>query len=254
MKLIHGDCLEVMPQLIDEGVKVDLILTDLPYNETGAKWDNQIDIIQLFTLFKQLITERGVMAFTGTFKFGVKLYNACPELYKYDWIWEKESGSNSQLTSYQPYKIHEQIFIFSKGRASHGKRTPIKYNPQKTKGKPYIQKNGEPTDFYKNNHPPRYVTYNTDGLRHPKSIQKFNRARGKEKTKHTSQKPVKLLEYFIKTYTDEGDTVLDCCMGSGSTGVACQNLHRDFIGIELDEDYFKIAENRILKDYQGKLI
>ena len=166
--------------------------------------------------------------------------NIAPDLYKYEWVWEKDNGTNAPNVNLQPFRVHEYIFIFGKGRVTNGNRTPMKYYPQKTKGKPYKQKSGRMSENWKgglNN----IITDNKDGLRHPKTIQKFNRDRGY----HPTQKPVALLEYLIKTYTNEGETVLDNCMGSGSTGVACINTNRNFIGYELDEKYFEIARKRL---------
>ena len=166
--------------------------------------------------------------------------NIAPDLYKYEWVWEKDNGTNAPNVNLQPFRVHEYIFIFGKGRVTNGNRIPMKYYPQKTEGKPYKQKSGRMSENWKgglNN----IITDNKDGLRHPKTIQKFNRDRGY----HPTQKPVALLEYLIKTYTNEGDIVLDNCMGSGSTGVACVNTNRNFIGYELNEKYFEIAEKRI---------
>lgn len=236
--LRQGDCLEIMKDIPDKSI--DMILCDLPYKETGNKWDKNIDLEKLFNEYRRIIKDDGCIALNGTFKFGVQLYNVAPDLYKYDWIWEKENGTNTPNVNYQPFRVHEFIFIFGKGRVTNGTRIPMKYNPQKTEGKPYKQKSGRMSENWKgglNN----VVTDNRDGLRHPKTIQKFNRDKGF----HSTQKPVALLEYLIKTYTNEGDTVLDNCMGSGSTGVACVNTNRNFIGIELDEKYFDIAKERI---------
>lgn len=133
------------------------------------------------------------------------------------------------------------VFVFGKGRVTNGTRVPMKYNPIKTEGKPYCQKSGKMSDNWKGGLK-NVVTNNESGLRHPKTIQKFVRDKGGF---HPTQKPVKMMEYFIKTYTDEGDVVLDNCMGSGSTGVACVNTNRNFIGIELDEKYYNIAKSRI---------
>ena len=235
-----GDCLELMKDIPDKSI--DMILCDLPYKETGNKWDKNIDLEKLFNEYRRIIKDDGCIALNGTFKFGVQLYNVAPDLYKYDWIWEKENGTNAPNVNYQPFRVHEFIFIFGKGRVTNGTRIPMKYNPQKTEGKPYKQKSGRMSENWKgglNN----VVTDNRDGLRHPKTIQKFNRDKGF----HPTQKPVALLEYLIKTYTNENDIVLDNCMGSGSTGVACVNTNRNFIGIELDEKYFKIAKKRIEK-------
>lgn len=236
--LRQGDCLELMKDIPDKSI--DMILCDLPYKETGNKWDKNIDLEKLFNEYRRIIKDDGCIALNGTFKFGVQLYNIAPDLYKYDWIWEKENGTNAPNVNYQPFRVHEFIFIFGKGRVTNGTRIPMKYNPQKTDGKPYMQKSGRMSENWKgglNN----IITNNKDGLRHPKTIQKFSRDKGF----HPTQKPVALLEYLIKTYTNENDVVLDNCMGSGSTGVACVNTNRNFIGIELDKNYFNIARERI---------
>lgn len=240
IKLYNDDCIKIMKELIESGVKVNFAFADLPYNETGNKWDNKIDHKVMFDLLRELCTDDAAMAFTGTFRFGVDLFNAAPDLYKYDWVWEKDNGTNAPNVNLQPFRIHENIYIFGKGRVTNGKRTPMKYNPQKTQGKPYSQMSGKMSENWKGGLK-NIVTNNESGLRHPKTIQYFCRDRGL----HPTQKPVALMEYLIKTYTNEGDTVLDFTMGSGTTGVAAKNLNRNFIGIELDEKYFNIAKNRI---------
>lgn len=218
-----------------------MIFCDLPYAETGNNWDKSIDLHILFDEYRRIIKYEGCIALTGTFKFGVQLYNIASDLYKYDWVWEKDNGTNAPNVNYQPFRIHEFVFIFGKGRVTNGKRIPMKYFPQKTDGKPYKQKSGRMSDNWKGGLN-QVVTNNVDGKRHPKTIQKFNR--DKEKY-HPTQKPVALMEYLIKTYTNENDIVLDNCMGSGSMGVACMNTNRKFIGFELDEKYFEIAKRRI---------
>lgn len=233
-----GDCLELMKGLPDESI--DMILCDLPYKETGNKWDKGIDLDSLFEQYRRIIKEDGCIALNGTFKFGVQLYNIAPDLYKYEWIWEKDNGTNAPNVNLQPFRIHEFIFIFGKGRVTNGKRIPMKYFPQKTEGRPYKQKSGRMSENWKGGLK-NIVTNNESGLRHPKTIQKFNRDRGF----HPTQKPVEMLKYLIKTYTNEGDLVLDNCMGSGSTGVACKQLNRSFIGYELNKKYYEIAKNRI---------
>ena len=168
-----------------------------------------------------------------------------PHLYKYDWVWEKDNGTNAPNVNHQPFRIHENIYIFGKGRVTNGTRTPMKYFPQKTEGTPYCQKSGRMSENWKGGLK-NVVTNNTDGKRHPKTIQKFCRDKG---GLHPTQKPVALLEYLIRTYTNEGDLVLDNCMGSGSTGVAAAITNRDFIGMELDDKYFAIAQQRILDKF-----
>ena len=241
----QGDCLELMKEIPD--TSIDMILCDLPYQETGNKWDKFVNLEQLFNEYRRIIKDDGCIALNGTFKFGTHLMNIAPDLYKYEWVWEKDNGTNAPNVNLQPFRVHEYIFIFGKGRVTNGNRIPMKYYPQKTKGKPYKQKSGRMSENWKgglNN----IITDNKDGLRHPKTIQKFNRDRGY----HPTQKPVALLEYLIKTYTNEGDTVLDNCMGSGSTGVACINTNRDFIGYELNEEYFNIAQNRLREAWKEK--
>lgn len=237
--LRNGDCLEVMKTIPDESI--DLILCDLPYKETGNKWDKTFSLDIVCKEFERIIKTDGAIVLTGTFKFGVQLFNLMPHLYKYDWVWEKDNGTNAPNVNYQPFRIHENIYVFGKGRVTNGTRQPMKYFPQKTEGKPYCQKSGRMSDNWKGGLK-NVITDNKDGLRHPKTIQKFNRDK---EGYHPTQKPVALLEYLIKTYTNENDLVLDCCMGSGSTGVACMNTNRNFIGIELEEKYFKIAKERI---------
>ena len=241
----QGDCLELMKEIPDKSI--DMILCDLPYQETGNKWDRFVNLEQLFNEYRRIIKDDGCIALNGTFKFGTHLMNIAPDLYKYEWVWEKDNGTNAPNVNLQPFRVHEYIFIFGKGRVTNGNRIPMKYYPQKTKGKPYKQKSGRMSENWKgglNN----IITDNKDGLRHPKTIQKFNRDRGY----HPTQKPVALLEYLIKTYTNEGDTVLDNCMGSGSTGVACINTNRNFIGYELNEEYFNIAQNRLREAWREK--
>ena len=239
-ELFKGDCIEVMQHLVDSGAEVDFAFADLPYNETGNKWDKKIDHKEMFELLKLLCTDSAAMAFTGTFRFGVDLFNAAPDLYKYDWVWEKDNGTNAPNVNYQPFRVHENIYIFGKGRVTNGTRTPMKYNPQKTQGKPYVQMSGKMSENWKGGLK-NVITSNESGLRHPKTIQRFTRDRGL----HPTQKPLALMEYLVKTYTNEGDTVLDFTMGSGTTGVACKRLNRNFIGIEIDEKYFNIAKERI---------
>lgn len=239
IKLYNDDCLNVMKQIPDESI--DMILCDLPYAETGNKWDKMLNLKEVFAQYERIIKEDGAIVLTGTFKFGVTLYNIAPHLYKYDWIWEKDNGTNAPNVNHQPFRIHEMVFVFGKGRVTNGSRTPMKYNPQKTEGTPYCQKSGRISENWKGGLK-NIVTNNESGLRHPKTIQKFIRDKG---GLHPTQKPVAMMEYFIRTYTNEGDVVLDNCMGSGSTGVACKNTNRNFIGIELDKKYFDIASDRI---------
>ena len=246
MKLYNNDCLEIMEDLPSESVQ--LILTDLPYAETGNKWDIKLNLEKYFEESLRIIKPDGTIALNCPMRFAVDLINACPEYYKYEWVWEKDNGSNFVMCNYQPLRTHEFILIFTKARVSYAKSTlPVKYNPQKTKGNPYKQTSNNLDRNWKGATLKNWTTENT-GDRHPRSVQKFTRDKSKI---HPTQKPVALLELLIKSYTDENDVVLDTCMGSGSTGVACINTNRNFIGIELDEEYFKIASQRIGENIFG---
>lgn len=238
--LYNDDCFNILPQIPDESI--NLILCDLPYAETGNSWDKQpINLEELFKQYRRIIKEDGCIALTGTFKFGVQLYNIASDLYKYDWVWEKDNGTNAASVNYQPFRVHEFVFIFGKGRVSPGNRIPMKYHPQKTQGTPYSQTSGRMSTNWHGGLG-SVMTVNEDGKRHPRTVQFFNRDKDGF---HPTQKPVDMLEYFIQTYTDEGDVVLDNCMGSGSTGVAAVKCGRKFIGIEKEKEYFDIAQRRI---------
>ena len=239
IKLYQGDCIELMKSIPDNSI--DMVLCDLPYKETGNKWDRGIDLKAVFDEYRRIIKEDGCIALNGTMKFGFQLYEVASDLYKYEWVWEKDNGTNAPNVNFQPFRIHEYVFIFGKGRVTNGTRTPMNYYPQKTECKPYTQMSGRMSENWKGGLK-NVITDNPTGLRHPKTIQKFTRDKS---GLHPTQKPVAMCEYFIKTYTSEGATVLDNCMGSGSTGVACVNSNRNFIGIELDERYFNIAKERI---------
>ena len=249
MRLIHGEALEELDKLIDEGVKVDAIITDPPYGTTACKWDTIIPLNEMWEMLLNIIKDDGAIVLFGGEPFSSKLRISQLKYYKYDWKWEKPNGANFLTFKYQPARVHEDIMVFGKNAAAYSKNGIMKYNPQMVKGKPYSQISGSQRTQYNNptvRSPIKKIKTENTGKRYPKSIQKFNR----DKTKlHPTQKPVKLLEYLIKTYTNEGDTVLDFTMGSGTTGVACKKLNRDFIGIELAERYYNISKDRI----EGKL-
>ena len=236
--LVNGNCLDVLPQIGDQSV--NLIYTDPPYKETGNKWDNKlVDTVELFKHYERIIKDDGCIAVHCTMKYAIELINAAKHLYKYDWIWEKDNGTNVPNVNQQPFRVHEYILIFGKGRVTHGKRTPMKYFPQKTKGDPYTQKSGRISENWKGGLS-NIVTENT-GDRHPKTVQKHTRERGY----HPTQKPVSLADLIINSYTEEGDVVLDTFMGSGSSGVSAKKNNRNYIGIEINKEYYDIAKRRI---------
>ena len=253
VKLIHGDCLEEMPKLIDEGVKVDLILTDLPYGTTACKWDNVIPFKPMWDNFLNLIKNDSIICLFGNEPFSSRLRLSNIKNYRYDWKWDKLRGYNFQQANYAPMRNYEDIIIFSKKPAIYNKNGSCRYYPIKT-DKHIIHKSGTPTKTETlrdgGNTLLKPLNKEHKGF-FPKSIIQFKKDKNKL---HPTQKPVALLEYLIRTYTHENDLVLDCCMGSGSTGVACRNLNRDFIGIELDPNYYEIATERIMEDTQSRLL
>ena len=230
MTLLQGDCLELMKQVPDKFI--DLILCDLPYGTTKCKWDSVIPFDKLWTQYNRIIKDNGAIVLFGAEPFSSSLRMSNIKNYKYDWVWEKEQGTNQLNAKIQPLRKHENICVFYK-------KQPI-YNPQMEEGTPYIINRNTQTELYNAQKPSN--TVNT-GTRYPTTILKFNREL--KNRFHPTQKPVALLEYLVKTYTNEGDVVLDNCMGSGSTGVACRNTNREFIGMELDEKYYKIACERL---------
>jgi site-specific DNA-methyltransferase (adenine-specific) len=230
--LYKGDCLEVMDELIEQGVKVDAIITDPPYGTTACKWDSVIPFDEMWQRLNKLIKPNGAIVLFGSEPFSSALRMSNIKNYKYDWVWEKEQGANFMLMKYQPYKVHENILVFSN-------KTHF-YNPQKTKGNPYISAKGLSGEAVGN---VKKVQTKNSGDRFPRSVQKFTT--DKSKSKHPTQKPVALMEYLIKTYTNENELVLDFTCGSGSTLVGCLNTNRRGIGIEMDDKYFDIAKKRI---------
>ena len=237
--LIQADCLKILPDLAESSI--DLILCDLPYKETGNSWDNKLlPTPDLFDQYRRILKDGGCIALHATMKFAQELIREGKDLYKYDWVWEKDNGTNFVSAKWQPIRIHEYILIFGKGRVTNGKALPMKYNPQFTKGDPYKQFSGRSSENWKGK-PLRKVLTDNDGFRYPKTIQKFVRDRGL----HPTQKPLTLAEYLVNTYSDPGDVVLDNCMGSGTTGVAAIKNNREFIGIEINKKYFDIAVRRI---------
>lgn len=240
-KLIHGDCITEMKKLIDDDVKVDLILTDLPYGTTQCKWDTIIPFEPMWECITQLTYENTPILLFGQEPFSSHLRLSNLKNYRYDWIWNKKIGTNYLNANKMPLPSHEIIHVFYK-------KLPV-YNPQKR----YVGVKSKTPNTSKLNNKvygklKKRTPYVDDGYRFPLSVIECKTHQGEislSKRVHPSQKPVHLLEYFIKTYSNERDIVLDFTMGSGSTGVACQNTNRDFIGIELDESYFEIAKKRL---------
>ncbi len=245
-KLLHGDCLEQLKKL--EAESVDMVLADLPYGTTACKWDNIIPFEPLWAELHRVCKPNAAMCMFGSEPFSSALRMSNIKRFKYDWIWKKSNPSNVALANKQPMKYHETISIFCYGKIPYFKQMIPRNSPrisqaQKT-GYVFTQAGSEQTALPVFRNPAS--KYSAD-LKNPSSVIEVPslRPNAKEFVKHPTQKPVALLEYLIKTYTEEGQTVLDPTMGSGSTGVACANLNRKFIGIEMDADYFAIAKRRI---------
>lgn len=244
--LRHGDCLELMQDIPDGSI--DLILCDLPYGMVRAcHWDSAIPFEPLWHQYRRIIKSNGVIALFGSQPFTSALIMSNTKMFKYEWIWEKTSSSNFMHSNFQPLKAHESILIFTNGGTAAGSKAPCTYNKQYEKGEPYNRgfvKSGSGT---KDKGFRGAICNNETGDRTPRSVIKFSNPKGKAITIHPTQKPVPLLEYLIKTYTNEGETVLDNCFGSGSTAIAALNTNRKFIGIEKDDKYFEIASKRIME-------
>ena len=231
-KIYNEDCLEGMKRIDDKSI--DMILCDLPYGMTYNKWDTVIPLDRLWKQYKRVIKDNGAIVLTASQPFASELICSNRKLFRYEWIWEKENSTNFLNAKKMPLKKHENILVFYK-------KLPV-YNPQMSKGKPYIDISTESknsSNYAKMKILPPVV--NT-GTRYPISIIKFSR--DKEKL-HPTQKPVALFEYLIRTYTNEGETVLDNCIGSGTTAIACLNTNRNFIGFEKDKEYWEIANERL---------
>ncbi len=235
-KLYNGDCLEIMDKLIEENIKVDMILTDPPYGTTACKWDNIIPFNAMWERLGKLIKDNGAIILFGNEPFTSRLICSNLKGFKYRWDWNKKIPSGMSYARYRPMQQTEDICVFTK----NGEKTV--YIPQMVKREKPIKGGG-----MKDSESAATLGYKALKkeylYKNPTTLIEFDKIRSG--SVHPTQKPVPLLEYLIKTYTSEGEVILDFTMGSGSTGVACMNANRNFIGIELDENYFNIAKNRI---------
>lgn len=240
IKLINGDCLEIMKN-IPRG-KIDMILCDLPYGTTACKWDNVIPFEPLWEQYNRIIKKHGAIVLTASQPFTSALVMSNPKGFKHEWVWDKVRPSGFQVAKYKPMQRHENALVFT----SKGER--VNYFPiMELRDKPvkgHVASSSESSPLKYSDGKTRIYTH-----KNPQSIIVFPKP---NKTIHPTQKPVALLEYLIKTYTSEGELVLDNCMGSGSTGVAAININRKFIGIELEQNYFDIAKNRIIEAIKQK--
>lgn len=236
--LINDECLTIMEDMVRKGIQVDMIVCDLPYGHTRNKWDSVIPLDLLWPLYLELIKEDGVIALFGQGEFTAKLMTSQPNLWRYNLIWDKVLPTGFLNANRMPLRVHEDILIFYKA-------TPT-YNPQKTPGLASHSK-GKGKVYQNHNYGDHQFVDNTEELgnmKHPKSILSFQKPHPST-TLHPTQKSIELCEWLIKSYTSPGETILDNCMGVGTTGIAAMNTGRDFIGIEIDEKYFNIAKSRI---------
>ena len=234
--IYNEDCLEGMKRIPDKSV--DMILCDLPYGTTACKWDTIIPFEPLWVQYERIIKDNGAIVLFGTEPFSSLLRTSNIKRYRYDLIWEKSRFTNFLFVKKQFGKVHENISVFYKKQPT--------YNPQMEAGEPYKRKGtGKPKTKELMVNPATDNGKVSDGLRYPKSILKF--PFHNVGNVHPTQKPSDLFEYLIQTYTNENETVLDNCMGSGTTAIACLNTNRNFIGFELDETYFNIANERITR-------
>lgn len=242
-KIIHGDCLEKMKSIANNSI--DFICADLPYGSTANNWDNVLPNELLWEEYKRIIKPDGAIALFGTGLFAYKLALSNEKMYKYDIIWHKSKSGSSFTAKYRPVNKHENILIFGNGR--------VKYNPQLEEGEPYYRKRKPNKGDKPNNHKLGVVseseTKNT-GFRYPSTVQFFQQKWRRQDQLHPTQKPIPLLRWLIRSYSNEGDVVLDNTAGSGTLGEACIEENRDFILIEKELKYYEIIKNKIEKTFK----
>jgi len=250
VNLIKGDCLEKMKDIPDGSV--DAIICDPPYGTTACKWDSVIPLEPMWDQLKRITKHNSAIVLFGSQPFTSVLVSSNLEMYKCSWLWEKERPSNFFAAKFVPLNNIEDILVFSTGGVNNGTKNPMKYYPQGLIEINRTAKNVNTGGKIGKEHGTSLNNgrlYNQKTTGYPKRTIKFNQDL---QTTHPTQKPVSLMEYLIKTYTNEGETVLDFTMGSGTTGVACVNTNRNFIGIEQDDNYFEIAKKRIEETLKGK--
>ena len=248
-KIYQGDCLELMQSIDDKSI--DMILCDLPYGTTACKWDNVIPFEPLWTQYKRIIKDNGAIVLTASQPFTSALVMSSPDMFKYPIYWIKDKPSNFLMGKKQPLRYVEECLVFSKGIPNYNPQMQLREEKNKRKNKltSSLLKNenigiNKKTDKYQDR-----LKSGINDFIYPRNYQKFN---NRTNGQHPTQKPVALFEYLIKTYTNEGELVLDNCIGSGTTAIACMQTNRNFIGIELEPKYVDIANNRI-KEFKQQL-
>jgi site-specific DNA-methyltransferase (adenine-specific) len=239
-----GDCLEIMKQIPNKSV--DAIICDLPYGTTACKWDSVIPFELLWDAYKRVIKNNGAIVLTASQPFTSALVMSNIDWFKYEWIWKKNEGSGFAIAKYQPMRYHESIIVFCNGKTIYNPIKTLRNSEASIKAcKKPIRSGAAKSEHITGLNSGMMIKYDSE-TKNPESVLYFKSVpNGGGKKLHPTQKPVELMEYLVKTYTNEGDTILDNCMGSGTTGVACKSLNRKFIGIEQDPSYFEIAKGRI---------
>ena len=234
MQLYQGDCLEVMKDIAENSI--DMVLTDPPYGTTACKWDSIIPLESMWKEVKKVAKSSSAIVMTASQPFTTTLIASNIKMFKYCWVWDKKIPSGMSYARYQPMRQHEDIIVFCDGKTTYNPQKILRDKPIKGGG----MSKGETTNNQKLKALKKIYTH-----KNPTTILTFSKIR--KGSLHPTQKPVALMEYLIKTYTNVGERVLDFAMGSGTTGVAAKRLKRDFVGIELDANYFQLAEKRIFE-------
>jgi site-specific DNA-methyltransferase (adenine-specific) len=242
-KIILGDCLDEMSKIPNESI--DMILCDLPYGTTQCRWDTVIPFEELWKQYERIIKSNGAIVLTAIQPFTSTLVMSNMKMFRYSLVWEKSKSTGYLNSKKMPMRAHEDILVFYKNLPT--------YNPQKTIGVPYDKgKANRPTEVYREQKGEIHVK-NEDGLRYPRSVQYFKTAESEGKVLHSTQKPISLFEWLIKTYSNENDVILDNCIGSGTTAIAAIRTKRNYLGIENDENYYNITINRIEEENKKKI-
>ena len=240
--LVHADCFDVFPYIADESVQ--LILCDLPYNVTGLKWDCLLNMQELWKHYERIIKPNGAIVLTAMQPFTTELIISNKKMFKYTWVWNKVKPGNFLTAKLKPMQNHEDIVIFSKANTANCNKNNMLYIPQLEKREKVRKyKKEADSDIYARKNTTS-IEYTTD-FKYPKSILEISNANQKNKL-HPTQKPLELMKYLIKTYSNEDDVVMDNCMGSNTTGLACKELNRQYIGIEKDKNYYDVSVSRVL--------
>jgi site-specific DNA-methyltransferase (adenine-specific) len=231
---------------------IDMILCDLPYGTTACKWDSIIPFDKMWESYTRIIKDKGAIVLTAMQPFTTTLISSNLKLFKYCWVWNKKLAGNFLTAKLKPMITHEDICVFSKGATANGSKRNMKYNPQmELRDKPRKYKIGKQSELYYRENTDPSIEYESN-YKYPKSIIEIPNTNRKEKV-HPTQKPVELFEYLIKTYTNEGNIVLDNCIGSGTTAIAAININRNYIGFELDNTYYELANKRIEEHLKNKV-